>query len=345
MMSEHQNLHPNWAALATTSFTFKKFVKAADTEKSFVESNSSTRTAENELSGQATKDFYEEIIRNEKLARKKLNSNNSSRTYETIELSDDDDVEMIDKHSNDKLLVAIQNHDVRSVSSLLYCDYNCEDQYGWTALDIAALLGNIEIVKFLMSKGARLNHWQEIRRRLVNKNMTDVIKCIERDEEGAVEVIDVPEDIELEKCLECGLMYDKNDLSSHRAKISHQLSKKNELDIKRNPGFQISERNVGFKLMRKAGWDGASGLGDDSTGKLFPVKTIFKHDRKGLELGDRKKSRITHFGPNDVKSVENRRRKKPFNVKKPKKIVKRGSKLIKVVISREQLLREEIGPL
>ena len=343
IMSDQEGLHPNWAALATTSFTFKKFVKAADTETSFLDNRPSSVT-EDRMSGDAVKEFYQEILSDETLARKKLNANNSESKYETVELSDDDDVEIIDKNANYKLLVAIQNEDVSTVKKLLNCDYNCTDEYGWTALDLAAMVGNIELVKFLAGKGAQLNKWDEIRPSLVKRNIVDVISFLV-DDDAPVEIIDMTEDTEVEKCEECGEMYDKNDLPSHRAKISHQLSKKNEINSKRNPGFQISEMNVGFKLMRKSGWDGASGLGDDGTGKLFPVKTIFKQDRKGLESGDRKRSRITHFGPNDVKSVENRRKRKPFNVKKVKKIVKRGSKFRQVIISKEQLLREELGSL
>ena len=343
-MAEQLGIHPNWAALATTTFTFKKFVKAADTTISSIENNTSVAPRENQLSGEETKEFYEEVLSNQDLARKKLNPNNSLK-LETIELSDDDDVEIIDNNSNQKLLVAIQNEDISSVKNLSDCDYNCQDEYGWTTLDIAAMVGNIEIVRYLRSKGATLSQWEKIRRSLVKKNMYDVINCIEKEDDEEVEIIDVTEDPDLETCPDCGDKYDKNYPSSHRAKISHQLSRKNDENIKRNPGFQISELNVGFKLMRKSGWDGTSGLGEGGGGKLFPVKTIFKQDRKGLEAGDRNKSRVTHFGANDVKSIENRRRRKPFNVKKQKKIVKRGNKLLKVVISKDQLLREEMGSL
>lgn len=339
-----QASHPNWAALATTLFSYKKFVKASEPERSFVEHSETVSDDGNIQSGEATKEFYDEILSNEKFSRKKCVSNNSMK-YETIELSDDDDVEVVDQHSNYKLLVAIQNEDIEQIRSIVDCDYNCKDQYGWTALDIACTLGNVEIVRFLMSKGSELSQWEKIRERLVRKNKFDVIDFVEKKDED-IETVDMTEDSERhEFCKDCGEIYDKNNLSSHRAKISHQLSTKSEEKIKRNPGFQISESNVGFKLMRKAGWDGTSGLGEEGKGKLFPVKTIFKQDRRGIESGDLKKCRITHFGPNDVKSIENRRKRKPFNVKKDQKIVKRGSKFRKVVICKDQLLREELASL
>ena len=338
-----QPLHPNWAAQATTLFNYKKFVKASQPERNFAEASEAVSDHGNAASGKSTKEFYDEILSNENFSRKKCISNNSMK-YETIELSDDDDVEVVDQNSNHKLLVAIQNEDIAEIRSIVDCDYNCKDQYGWTALDIACMLGNVEIVRFLTSKGSELSQWERIRENLVRKNQFDVINFIEKKDDD-IEIVDMTEESELEKCADCGEIYDKNNLSSHRAKISHQLSKKSEEKIKRNPGFQISEFNVGFKLMRKAGWDGTSGLGEEGNGKLFPVKTIFKQDRRGIESGDRKKCRITHFGPNDVKSIENRRKRKPFNVKKDKKIVKRGSKFRKVVICKDQLLREELASL
>eukprot|EP00092_Neocalanus_flemingeri_P050666 GFUD01058650.1.p1 GENE.GFUD01058650.1~~GFUD01058650.1.p1 ORF type:complete len:141 (+),score=26.25 GFUD01058650.1:557-979(+) len=138
-------------------------------------------------------------------------------------------------------------------------------------------------------------------------------------------------------------MFDVDQKAMHIAKISHQLSVQRE-NVKRNPGFGISETNIGFRLMKTSGWDGVSGLGDDQSGKLFPVKTIFKWDRKGLDSGDKKGARVTHFGPNDEESIVNRkyRKKDNFN-KKLKKTVKRGSKLRKVVITAEQILREDLG--
>ena len=343
MTDPDQAPHPNWAALATTLFSYKKFVKASEPERRFVENSQTVSDHGRIHSGEATKEFYDEILSNEQFSRKKCIPNNSMK-YETIELSDDDDVEVVDQNSNHKLLVAIQNEDIDQVRSIVDCDYNCKDQYGWTALDIACTLGNVEIVRFLMSKGSELSQWEKIRENLVRKKQFEVIKFVEKKDDD-IELVDMTEDSELEKCPDCGELYDKNNLSSHRAKISHQLSKKSEENIKRNPGFQISEFNVGFKLMRKAGWDGTSGLGEEGDGKLFPVKTIFKQDRRGIESGDRKKSRITHFGPNDVKSIENRRKRKPFNVKKDKKLVKRGSKFRKVVICKDQLLREELASL
>ena len=98
--------------------------------------------------------------------------------YETIELSDDDDVEVVDQHSNYKLLVAIQNEDIEQIRSIVDCDYNCKDQYGWTALDIACTLGNVEIVRFLRSKGSELSQWEKIRENLVRRNQFDVINFI-----------------------------------------------------------------------------------------------------------------------------------------------------------------------
>merc|ERR1719391_788067 len=105
-------------------------------------------------------------------------------------------------------------------------------------------------------------------------------------------------------------MFDVDQAASHKAGIAHQLSLQQNAEdqIKKNPGFILPESNVGFRLMKKRGWDGVSGLGQSGSGKLFPVKTTFKHDKRGLEVGCKKKMRITHFGPNDISSVADRSR-------------------------------------
>jgi len=180
----------------------------------------------------------------------------------------------------------------------------------------------------------------------MKKKLEEVMDLIQSYNE---EVIDLSgEELILEMCDDCGEMFDKDAEAVHKATIVHQLSlKEGEGGMKRNPGFQLNEVNRGFKMMKTAGWDGISGLGHESQGKLFPVKTVFKHDRKGINIGDKKKMRITHFGPKDTDSVAHRRKRKPFNEKKLKlkKTVKRGSKSFSACVSKDQMIREDMGDL
>ena len=213
-------------------------------------------------------------------------------------------------------------------------------------MEIACVVGNPEIVKYLLGKGGYIKDNNKIFRILVEKGLTDIINILKNNGENGevIELIDI-DDAVLEQCKDCGEMFDTDQKALHIAKISHQFSIKRDC-VKRNPGFGISETNVGFRLMKKSGWDGVSGLGDDQNGKLFPVKTILKQDRKGLDTGDKKKSRVTHFGPHDEESIVNKKyvKKDNFN-KKLKKTVKRGSKFRKVSIPPEQILREDLGAL
>ena len=65
----------------------------------------------------------------------------------------------------------------------------------------------------------------------------------------------------------------------------------------------------GYQLLRKGGWDGRSGLGvlkeGRKTGRLFPIKSVLKRDREGVQEGTKKSAKITHFAANDKESILN----------------------------------------
>lgn len=334
--------HPNWAALSACHWNFKKFVKAKE-QDSFTDQAATPRNQV--LDGEEIKAFYDDTIKNENFARHKFTA--VIPKCEVIELSDNEevsDIEIYDPDIDKKMLTAIQNGDFETLQRLRDCDYNCTDQYGWTALEIACVTGHTRIVNFILEKGGEIKNVNFIK--ILEKSglvdMLEILKC--RGVENEIEIIDSNHHSELEQCDECGEMFDTNQKVLHRATIAHRLSLPGEY-LRTNPGFGISESNVGFKLMKKSGWDGVSGLGDGSTGKLFPVKTILKQDRKGLDMGDSKKSRVTHFGPHDIRSVSRKYVKKGTRIKKRIKDVKRGKKIMQVTIQPEQILRENIGDL
>jgi len=345
---EYPNVpHPNWVALSTCHLKFKKFVKAKE-QDCFGEQ--SVKRNNPVLDGGEIRTFYEDTVSNKEYERKKIYAGSNTKC-ETIEIGEseesesDSDLEIVEKDINHKLLKAIQNSDFDTVKSLKDCDFNCTDQYGWTALEIGCVVGQTDIVKYLVGKGGYIRDNDRIYRILIEKGFSEIMSILKcRGGETELEIIDI-QDGELEQCEECGEMFDTDQKVLHIATITHQLSLKRD-NVRRNPGFGISEANVGFRLMKKSGWDGVSGLGEGQGGKLFPVKTILKQDRKGLEYGDTKRSRVTHFGPNDEESVVNRKfLKKDNHNKKLKKTVKRGSKLRKVIIQPEQILREDLGQL
>ena len=53
-------------------------------------------------------------------------------------------------------------------------------------------------------------------------------------------------------------------------------------------------------MVRNDNWDPDSGLGKDSEGKLYPVKTVLKRDRKGLGEGKALNPKVTNFAPFDL---------------------------------------------
>eukprot|EP00736_Rhodelphis_marinus_P011507 Rmarinus@m.12690 len=58
--------------------------------------------------------------------------------------------------------------------------------------------------------------------------------------------------------------------------------------------IHIPSNNVGYQLLQRAGWDAEKGLGIDEQGRMEPVPTTLKIDRKGLGKG-KQESRVTHF--------------------------------------------------
>ena len=58
-------LHPNWAALATTTFQYKRFVRATEPDNPV--GVSSKEPKRDDEKGEATKQFYDEILSDENL--------------------------------------------------------------------------------------------------------------------------------------------------------------------------------------------------------------------------------------------------------------------------------------
>ena len=68
--------------------------------------------------------------------------------------------------------------------------------------------------------------------------------------------------------------------------------------------FLLPKSNIGYKIMKKSGWNDEHGLGLHGDGKMLPVKTILKRDKSGLGIPTKEVKRITHFGPFDDSSVK-----------------------------------------
>ena len=165
-MAESASVPLQLQSVALLRGGFKRFVRARGEEEK-------EENCENEVtavSGDVVKNIYEEIIASPStpMAKRKKNTekHETVKTEEVIALSDtDDDLEMVDTSANMELLVAVQQvglvnlfeadsnqnafsqGDLSAAKRVRFCDYNCTDSYGWTPLEIAAVLGHAPLVR------------------------------------------------------------------------------------------------------------------------------------------------------------------------------------------------------
>jgi len=109
---------------------------------------------------------------------------------------------------------------------------------------------------------------------------------------------------------------------NHQSSISHQFcSLKKEVNSPHSSSFYLGSSNKGYNLLKSHGWDGTSGLGPNSSGRKYPVKTVLKRDRSGLGC-ETDKSRITHFNALDTDAVKptHKTKEKHLHKKKAEKL-------------------------
>lgn len=212
-----------------------------------------------------------------------------------------------------RLLHFAQNGDLYELKRLLRNEKNVnidfQDRYGWTALMCAAVSRHTDVLKFLLLKGANkyiVNH--------KNQNVLELCEYV-----GAVDAtitINTFNKASLLKheqkinekffCDVCKSEFQECTPEEHSSSTVHLFN----LRLKpRTDQYLIPENNRGFQMMKKSGWDGEKGLGPDGLGHKYPVKTTLKRDRLCLGSDDKKKAKVTHFGPKDcdaVKSVHKR---------------------------------------
>lgn len=294
-MAESASVPLQLQSVALLRGGFKRFVRARDGEG---EKEADGVNEVTTISGDAVKQIYEEIIAAPSSSKEKriAGEKDTVKTEEVIALSDtdDDDLEMVDTSANKELLVAVQQGDLSAAKRVRFCDYNCTDSYGWTPLEIAAVLGHAPLVRWLLSRGGYIKDNNRVLEAVNKKGLANIVKILQ-DYSRKHEVIDIDSEEEggvVVKCDECGGEYLEHKKSAHIGSIPHQLANPTHLE-RQNPGFGIAEGNLGFRLLQRGGWDGRSGLGGGK-GRLFPVKTRLRVNREGLKEGEDKGGRITH---------------------------------------------------
>lgn len=200
---------------------------------------------------------------------------------------------------------------------------NHSDAYGWTALMCAGVAGHMGVVEYLLNCGADRN--------LLNNQGKSALQLAK--DIGAAQVSDLMENFSKEHrkkkvsrnkteqvyCDICKSEYSKSseDDKSHLSSTVHLFNLK--LKPKPDP-YMITETNIGYKMMRQAGWDGEKGLGPEGQGHRYPIRTTLKRDRSCLGSYDSKvKAKITHYGPHDEGAVDSYQ-KNPLRVMSAKTI-------------------------
>lgn len=215
----------------------------------------------------------------------------------------------------DVLFRAALSDDVKSVSSMHFTgnDVNSCDAFGWSGLMIAACEGSRKVCEFLLNKDCDLTIADRSGNTALSlaktKNRTEVVSLIEEKMSNAPAVIDVcssntpVQRVKHEPfwCEECQLTFKETSRKSHESSTLHRFNRKNAFEFSRR--YFIPDSNIGFKMMLRQGWDRESGLGPNSEGKLFPVKTTIRKARSGLGV-KQDSARVTHYSAFDRDAIK-----------------------------------------
>ncbi|XP_055327561.1 G patch domain and ankyrin repeat-containing protein 1 homolog [Paramacrobiotus metropolitanus] len=174
------------------------------------------------------------------------------------------------------------------------------DMFGWTALMCAAQKGHFDAVRLLINSGA--SHTLQNKKHQTAADLAELSRhpqiaayLVEFQNYEAVDKESTTEDsVDLQPfyCDTCAVTFYSTSPRDHQSSTIHQLS--SGFTGPSRPCFAMSQSNVGFRLMKKIGWDESKGLGAEEDGRWYPVRTIFKQDKKGLGSG-RYVAQVTHY--------------------------------------------------
>ncbi|KAJ8712524.1 hypothetical protein PYW07_005366 [Mythimna separata] len=295
--------------------SYSNFVKASSPEPDLkVVQNSGT------LSGAEARRIYLEEIKHAKAS--------SSKTPFVLEnkkkvvKSQDEELPL----TNKDLFITVQNNDVDTLKRVLDRNpdkINVVDDYGWSLLMIACQANSTDAVKLLLKRGIDMSVRDKggnSARSLVIKNknyiLADILlRYIQKEtpkiqKQGKIKVKSKEE----YTCEICNKTFP--DREEHLASTIHNISASRGKKIPAS--YVLPASNRGYQLMLKGGWDRQSGLGRDGSGKLYPIKTVQKKDRKGLGHAkqkpiDNKQDYVKH--KNRLKLARDHHSDKSFEIK------------------------------
>jgi len=226
-------------------------------------------------------------------------------------------------YNQNQLFKAVASNDIETVTQALRSKNGKEiltsgtDHFGWSPLMVASVSGHTSICRLLIRAGADTsvrdragNSCLSLATRKGHSKIVDLIlqgcsnetvkrKASKKNREPVVD----------KGCDVCQEHFSTlSSYQTHLASTTHRLKvERAEIEERGGPKayYGIAQSNVGYQMMvRNDNWDPDSGLGKDSEGKLYPVKTVLKRDRKGLGEGEAPKPKVTHFAPFDSASVK-----------------------------------------
>lgn len=229
-----------------------------------------------------------------------------------------------------QLFLAATSNEVSTIERMMLNNrtINVTDQFGWTALMMAACDGHLDAVKVLFNRGAKIdivnkqmdtaltlaekkNHQSVVA--FLNKTQCDTICLSSSDDEDVTirnkktkrEATHEKPHLETFYCDICQAEFSQTDRKSHAASTLHRF---NRTDLQKAPRhFGIPETNVGFQMLLQQGWDRESGLGAERDGVIYPIKTTLRKPRSGLGTQQPNKPKVTHFKPFDSSAVKSTR--------------------------------------
>lgn len=267
-------------------------------EESLIETRQKHRIAiEN---GSVARETYENVLEMPSTSTKKTREKGDikrKRRHKTL---------VFDKN---QLFLAATSNDVLTIERMMLNNrtVNVTDQYGWTALMMAACDGHLDTVKLLFNRGAKID--------IVNKQKETALTLAEKKKHKSVvdflmrmqcEIICLSSDDETTTetffCDICQAKFSQTDRKSHLASTLHRFNRTDSQ--KKSRHFGIPETNVGFQMLLQQGWDRESGLGAECDGVIYPVKTTLRKPRSGLGTQQPNKPKVTHFKPFDLDAVK-----------------------------------------
>lgn len=228
--------------------------------------------------------------------------------------------------TNKDVFITVQNNDVDTLKCILdrYPDkINTLDEYGWSLLMIACQADSTDVVRLLLKRGIDISVRDKggnSARSLVIKNknyiLADILlRYIQKEAPKTQKPAKIKvKPKEVYTCEICNKTFP--DKEEHLASTIHNISASRGKKIPAN--YVLPASNRGYQLMLKSGWDRQTGLGRDGSGKLYPIKTVQKKDRKGLGHAKQKhidKSQDNVKHKNRLKLARDHHTDKSFEIK------------------------------